>query len=186
MGQFGAALVAEYSHRFRMKMVRRMVGPNAISATALAAEVGIPQPTLSRWLRDARTVSPMTEPDTKTTPPAPTRRRPEDWTPEERLDAVAQARGLEGEALGALLRRHGLHASDLDAWRQAALTSLASPAKGRRSSGDSKRIRQLESELRRKDKALAETAALLVLQGKVRALWGAEGDDTKPPSGKRS
>lgn len=178
--------MAEYSHRFRMKMVRRMVGPNAISASALAAEVGIPQPTLSRWLRDARTVSPMTKNDTPAMSPAPTPKRPEDWTPEERLDAVVQARGLEGEALGAFLRRKGLHAPDLDAWRQAVLASLASSAKARRSSGDSKRIRQLENELRRKEKALAETAALLVLQGKVRALWGAEGDDTKPPSGKKS
>jgi hypothetical protein len=169
-----------------MKMVRRMVGPNAISASALAAEVGIPQPTLSRWLRDARTVSPMSERNSPTTPPAPAPKRPEDWTPQERLDAVAGARGLEDEALGAYLRSRGLHAADLDAWRQAALASLANPAKERRSSGDSKRIRQLESELRRKEKALAETAALLVLQGKVRALWGEEGDDTRPPSGKKS
>jgi hypothetical protein len=47
-------------------------------------------------------------------------------------------------------------------------------------SNDARRIREFEKELRRKDKALAETAALLVLQKKVRAIWGDGDDDTKP------
>ena len=46
------------------------------------------------------------------------------------------------------------------------------------------RIKELERELRRKDKALAETAALLVLKKKVQAIWGDEDDDTEPKSGK--
>lgn len=37
---------------------------------------------------------------------------------------------------------------------------------------DKKRIRELERELRRKDKALAETAAILVLRKKLNAYWG--------------
>lgn len=177
--------MAEYSHRFRMKMVRRMVGPNACSASALAAETGLSQPTLSRWLRDANTVSAMSESTPSATPPEPPPKRPEDWTAEEKLEAVTAARGLQGEALGAFLRQRGLHASDLDAWRQTALASLTSTGPSRRSTADSKRIRQLETELNRKEKALAETAALLVLQGKVRALWGEEGTDTKAPNAKR-
>ena len=37
---------------------------------------------------------------------------------------------------------------------------------------DQKRIKHLERELKRKEKALAEVAALLVLQKKVQAIWG--------------
>lgn len=47
---------------------------------------------------------------------------------------------------------------------------------------ESRRVRELERELRRKDKALAEAAALLVLQKKVQALWGDGDDDTKKES----
>ena len=50
--------------------------------------------------------------------------------------------------------------------------------------GDSRKVRELEKELRRKDKALAEAAALLVLQKKAQALWGDEDDDTGPKSDK--
>jgi len=54
----------------------------------------------------------------------------------------------------------------------------------RKTSGDSRKVRELEKELRRKDKALAEAAALLVLQKKAQALWGDEDDDTGPKSDK--
>ena len=45
--------MTEYSEAFKSKMVQRMSGPRAKTATALAPEVGVPQPTLSRWLRTA-------------------------------------------------------------------------------------------------------------------------------------
>lgn len=179
--------MTNYSQKIRMGMVRRMIGPHAVSASSLARETGIAQQTLSRWLREAGTVPPMTDDNNETPEPQlPPRKRPADWTPEEKLQAVLEARGLSDEALGAFLRQRGLHAADLAAWRQAVLVSLGKKKASRQPASESKRLRQLESELRRKDKALAETAALLVLQGKVRALWGAEGDDTKPGHGKRS
>jgi len=48
---------------------------------------------------------------------------------------------------------------------------------------DVKRIRSLEKELRRKDKALAETAALLVLKKKVQEIWGDEDENTTRRNG---
>ncbi|MCA9560337.1 MAG: transposase [Myxococcales bacterium] len=178
--------MARYSHKFRMQMVRRMVGANRMSATALAAEVGIPQPTLSRWLREAATVSTMKTDDTKSAPEKAAR-RPQDWTPEERLQAVLEARSLDGAELGAFLRSRGLHESDLAEWRQAAIGALSTaPRRSRRGrSPEQKRIRQLERELDRKDKALAETAALLVMLKKAEALWGDEGVGTREKSAKK-
>ena len=86
-----------------------------------------------------------------------------------------EADALGDEELGAFLRRHGLHEAELEEWRAAALAGLGDGG-GPRNEG--KRVRELEREVRRKDKALAEAAALLVLQKKVQAIWGDGDDDT--------
>ncbi|MGQ0615052.1 MAG: hypothetical protein ACT4PV_15060 [Planctomycetaceae bacterium] len=150
----------EYTASVRSSMVRKMSGPRATSATALAQETGIAQPTLSRWLREAGSVRGVASHDPKV--PA---RRPEDWKLEEILAAVLEAAPLAGEELGAFLRRKGIHLAHLDEWRvrlSAAMQGTTSKPKG--GSADARRVHELEKELRRKDKALAEAAALLVLQ----------------------
>ena len=168
-----------YGRKFRAKMVQRMSGPGRESATALSRKVGVPQATLSRWLREAGRVGGMNEKREESPPGARVSKRPEDWTAEEKLKVVAEAVGLDDTELGVLLRREGLHEAQLEAWRKALLGSLDKPGrKGPSVTQERRQIRKLERELKRKDKALAETAALLVLQGKARALWGDEGDDT--------
>lgn len=162
-------------------MVERMSapGPERVSASQLSKEVGIRQPTLSRWLRAAGKVAGMKKADEKPIP-NPARRRPQDWTPAEKLQAVQEASALTGEELGAYLRRAGLHEAQLAEWQAAALAGLAQGGKPTPKVPESRKIRALEQELRRKEKALAETAALLVLRGKMEAFWGVEGDGTKP------
>lgn len=171
----------EYSEAFKQKVVQRMLMPNGPSASKLSQEMGLNQPTVSRWLREATTlgaVSKRSKRPVNKSPSAP--KRPEDRTADEKLRLVLEAGVLSEAALGEFLRRHGLHEADLAAWREAALAGLAGGQNTPPRSGNSKRVRELEKELRRKDKALAETAALLVLQKKVRAIWGDGDDDTKP------
>jgi transposase len=153
-------------------MIQKLRSPRGPSAVELAEKVGVHHGTLSRWLKEATTLRSVTEQDDEQKPSAPRpARRPEDWPPEEKLRIVQDARGLEGEALGALLRRLGLHEADLASWRQQADQAALAALGGRRQrNAEQKRVRQLESELRRKDKALAEAAALLVLSKKVQAL----------------
>ena len=172
-----------HSEKFKSRIVAKMVGPHAVSANALSAEVGICQPTLSRWLREARTVPAMPKKARRSKEKARPR-RPQDWSPEEKLRVVVEASGLSDEALGAFLRKEGLHQAQLDEWIATARSSLSAPKGTKKASSESKRIRELERELRRKEKALAETAAILVLQKKVQAIWGDEDDDTEPRSGK--
>lgn len=173
----------EYSTRFKRAMVKKLVGPGRRTATALAKETGIPQSTLSRWLHAAGSVGNMSEDtDRESTP-----RRPEDWSAEEKWEAVTEAERVSEEDLGALLRRKGLHEAQLEEWRrvarEAAVGALGSRNEGSRSKAEAKRVRELERELKRKDKALAEAATLLVLQKKVQALWGDGDDDTEPRKG---
>lgn len=156
-----------------------MSGVGAISANALAAEVGVSQGTLSRWKRQAGNVSGMKGKRRGNISKATAGVRPKDRTPQEKLRLVIEAAGLGEEGLGEFLRREGIHEADLDRWRQSSLEGLSGQTVSK-SEADraTKKARKLEKELRRKEKALAEAGALLVLQKKVRAIWGDEGDDT--------
>jgi len=166
-----------YPATFRQQMVNKLCGPGSISAMELSRQSGVPQQTLSRWLRDAK-LSAMNKNSTKDVTTSP--RRPRDWSAEQRLEAVAQAATMNEEDLGAFLRRSGLKSADLEAWKASMLHALKPAAQRRakrRNSQEQKRIRALEKELRRKDKALAETAALLTLKKKAREIWGDPDDD---------
>ena len=157
-----------YTDSFKAKMVQRLSAPNAITAMSLSKEVGVSQSQLSRWLRMAHTVAPMTKdrPSGRVVPVSSSAR-----SASEKVRIVMAAAALGPDELGAFLRREGVHEAELEQWRlavreagQTALEggSARAPARG----VEGKRIKELERELRRKDKALAETAALLVLQKK--------------------
>ena len=154
----------EYTEAFKSKMVRKMLPPGAMTAKALARETGVNQTSLSRWLKEARTIGVMDKPAKK-------------WTPSEKLRVVIEAGRLDDAALGEFLRGEGLHDAQLNEWRAAAEAGLSPPSRSPKSS-DAKRVEELEREILRKDKALAEAAALLILQKKVRGLWGAGGEVT--------
>ena len=175
----------KYSQGFKARMVRRMTGREKISGTALAAEVGVPQPTLSRWTREARTVLSM---GGTAKQPEDAGKSPRQWSAEEKLQVVLEAAGLSDNELGEFLRRKGLHTVELEEWHrlatEAAQVALSGPKKGRsKKSPEARRIKELEKELLRKDRALAEVAALLTLKKKAQAIWGDEDDDTSTRSG---
>lgn len=181
-----------YSEMFKRKMVQKMTGPDAIAATALSKQVDVPQTTLSKWLRNAGIEPSFGFPNNAANDKDQLSqfmklKRPEDWTSEEKLAAVLQAAGLPDEQLGAFLRSKGLHETHLQQWRLQMLNGLEKKPivakKPQRSRSDVKKIKALEKELKRKDKALAETAALLVLKKKVQQIWGDEDDDTGPNNG---
>lgn len=157
--------------------MQRLLLPNAPSAHALSKEVGVPQPTLSRWVRELGTVRVVSN-DNEGLASRP--RRPEDWTAEERLRAVTEAGRLEGEELGKFLRREGLHEETLRQWRQAALEGLQPVRRGNRS--ERRRIEKLEKQLAKKEKALAAANAVVALQKKVHALLADADDDTTADS----
>jgi len=172
----------QHSAQFKAMAMQKLLGSGR-SVREVAEDLGLAPSQLYRWRRGEGMHGPMV---TKS-PGKEEDRRPQDWTGEERLAAVIEAGSLGEEELGGFLRRRGLHRQTLEQWRKAALAGMEGKPTARRptrSKEDTKRIRQLERELLRKDKALAETAALLVLKKKVDAIWGDEEDDTTPRSGR--
>jgi transposase len=172
-----------YSKAFRTLMVQKMTSPDRPDVESLAAEVGVPRSTLYRWVCDAGKLTQRTAFEVPFTI-SPTQRpismkRPQDWSAQEKLAAVMEAASLSDEELGAFLRSRGLHEAQLQQWRDLMLAGLEpmTVQQGKKAP-ETKRVRELEKELRRKDKALAETAALLVLKKKAQAIWGDEDDDT--------
>lgn len=166
-----------YSDGFRGRMVQRMTGAEAISATALAREVGVSQPTLSRWLQQARTFVPMVDRPDETAKPKSTRQ----WTAQERRQVVAEATGLTAAELGAFLRGKGIHMAELEQWRAeggSAATATGKKKRTRKPTAEQRRIGELEKQLRCSQKRLRELEALLALQKKVQEIWGVGDDDT--------
>ena len=142
----------------------RLLPPESASIDLVAREVGIGAGTLERWREDSRSR------------PALGRA----WTAAGRLEAVVTTAAMNEADTSAWCRSHGAYPRELVKWRASATTALAAPEELRASPQatrqDRKRIKELERELLRKDRALAETAALLVLSKKVQAIFS-RGED---------
>lgn len=123
------------------------------------------QPTLSGWLRQAKLAA-MGK--------APKKGRAKRWTPAEKLRVVMAAAAAGEDGRGALLRREGLHDADIERF-QAELSEGPKAAPAKRDASDKKRIAELEREVRRKDRALAEATALVVLSKKLNAYFDPDG-----------
>ena len=147
--------MARYSEKFKGRAVARLLPPESAPVDVVAREVGIGSGTLLRWRDDVQSM------------PALGRA----WTAASRLEAVIVTAALDETNKSAWCREHGVYPAELAKWRASATTALAEPEEARASPQttrqDRKRIKDLERELLRKDRALAETAALLVLSKKV-------------------
>ncbi len=112
----------------------------------------------------------------KTDDMKPLARTPQNWTPEEKFKAVMAFDALDVEEQGAYLRREGVHADHIEMWREKMQKALEPESSDKKSERGEMvyRILDLEKELSRKDKALAEAAAIIILKKKVDLIWGNE------------
>lgn len=137
----------------------RLLPPESGALEVVAREVGIGAWTLARWREEMQTkVVPV-----------------RGWTADARLDAVITTAVMDEVSKNAWCREHGVFPMDLDKWRATATAALGASETTRASTQtslqDRQRIKELERNLLRKDRALAETAALLVLSKKVGAIF---------------
>jgi transposase-like protein len=108
----------------------------------------------------------------------PKEKSPQSWSRAQRLDALLETHGLSEQERGAWCRQRGVHTHQLEQWRRELIDGEAGATNG---VAETRSLRQenkaLKKELRRKEKALAETTALLVLKKKAADIWGEVEDD---------
>ena len=155
-----------YSVELKEKLLVKAFSSNAPSIVELARESGISYSTLYSWIYMSRKKSiengiiPIC---------------PKDKTAEVKLKAVFDTLQMTEEERGAYCRKHGLYTHHLEEWKKQILTSLEAPNSKEQKAGDQKAIaemKKLKNDLHRKDKALAEVSALLILKKKADLLWG--------------
>ena len=165
-----------YSEAVKADVRRRMSPPQRQSVAQISTELGIHVVTLYNWRKAWRLqgeVVPASEKD------------PEGWGATDKFTVVLETAGLNATELSAYCRERGLYPEQVQRWRQASqdanekpvLTLKEQKELERLRAQDQKEIKRLKQELRRKEKALAEAAALLIASKKIQAFWGEDGDD---------
>ena len=112
---------------------------------------------------------------------------PRRWGAAEKLQAVMEASSIPQPELGEFLRRRGIHEADLNTWRAIVTKAASEELDGTRSSAKAtataaRRIKELETDLAKKEKRLRAAEALLDLQKKVREIWGDADEPAQPRS----
>jgi transposase-like protein len=162
-----------YSDERKESVIQQMMPPHNIPIPRLAQTTGISDVTLYNWRKQARVEGIAVPADGK---------NPEQWSSEDKFAIVLEAASLNEAELSEYCRQKGLYVEQIAVWRKACLRANADSAAQARAQleqtrKDRKQIKQLERELRRKEKALAEAAALLILQKKAQAIWGDAEDE---------
>ena len=164
-----------YPVSFKESMIEKMLRPGGPTPTELSVQEDVPPSTLRGWRKQAVERGDMDQSDSAGNGSRRRRRR----RPKQKIRIVMEAAGLSDDELGAFLRKEGLHHADLKRLReevmQAAQKGFEKPKK-RGLSPAEKQLKKVKKELVRKEKALAETAAILVLRGKLEAFLSAEED----------
>ena len=160
-----------YTPEQRQAAVEQMGPPHHRPVKALAKATGITEVTLRTWRREAIEAGQLLRRDP---------RQSERWSGLEKFRMVLDTAPMSATELSEYARKHGVLPEQIARWRQACEKANApvsgAPVKPVADAVSRERVQTLERELRRKDAALAETAALLVLQKKARAIWGMDED----------
>ncbi len=162
-----------YSPERKEAVLKKLLPPHNLTVSEVSELEGISMPTLYNWRKQVRlTGVPVPGPNKSAA----------SWSSEAKFAVVVETASLGEAELSQYCREKGLYPEQVKAWKQDCLDGVSSSPERKRqelkqSKADRKRVRQLEKELRRKEKALAETAALLVLRKKLNAFYGEEPED---------
>lgn len=164
--------MTKYSEEFKNSIIAKMMPPENRSITEIARETGLSEATLNQWRRKARMSGFATPADNQ---------EAERWSTQDKFLIVVETAKLCEAELAEYCRQKGLFVEQVNAWRDACMQANGGVAKEaaryqQELKQSAKRVKDLEKELRRKEAALAETAALLVLRKKADAILG-DGED---------
>lgn len=162
-----------YSQERKEAVLKKLLPPQNMSVAEVSRSEGIGVQTLYNW-RDKAKSQGQPVPGNKT--------NSEQWSAQAKLAVVIETTSLSEAELSEYCRSKGLFTEQVKAWKKDALSGfmtaqeLEKEAK-KQQLADRKKIKQLERDLRHKEKALAETAALLVLRKKLDAFWGVNSEE---------
>ncbi len=162
-----------YSEERKQQILNKLLPPSNMTVAEVSRIEGIGLQTLYNW-RDKAKQQGRPVPGSKPTS--------EHWSAEAKFATVLETASLNEAELSEYCRAKGLFVEQVKAWKADALRGFMSSREQeleakRQRQADHKEIKQLKGELRRKEKALAETAALLVLRKKLNALWENDNED---------
>lgn len=162
-----------YSDERKEAVLNKLLPPLNMTVTEVAKQEGISEQTLYNWRKQIRLEGKPVPGKTKTT---------DHWSSETKLAVVIETAALSEAELSLYCREKGLYPEQVKAWKQDCLNGVSEgPSRKKeelkQAKKDKKRVRQLEKELNRKEKALAEAAALLVLRKKLNAFYEDDAED---------
>jgi len=160
--------MARYSEAFKDAIITRILSTDSPSIRSVAAENDVPIGTVLNWLSKKDIHMKNKESNLK-----PTKEVIDDSL-QDKFKIILETASMSEVEMGAYCRTKGIYTQDVEVWKQEMLTNLDSRNKKKldKENNDLKvKVRELQSELRCKDKALAETAALLLLKKKARIIW---------------
>lgn len=165
----------QYTKEFKESVLKRLEPPKSESVPEISKDLNIAKSTIYQWIR---TNDKSKKQSTQTT----NNKASSKWNSEDKFQVVLETYILTEEELAAYCRRKGLYADEVKSWRHQCLKANTTISKDPQKienalKEEQQRNKELEKELRRKEKALAETAALLVLRKKVQAIWGEPEDE---------
>ena len=161
-----------YSEERKEAVLAKLLPPHNRTIAELAEEEVISTATLYAWRRQAREKG-------RLLPQGST--EPEGWSARDKFNAVLETASLSESELAEYCRQRGLYPEQIRRWRSACegandQADAAERQQREAVKAEKARSRELERELKRKEAALAETAALLTLRKKAHAIWG-DGED---------
>ena len=161
-----------YSEKFRLEGARKALLRGDRPFLAIAREIGVAPVTLRSWVNKSANGGS----DIKKNHFGP---KSKSRSLDEKFSLIIEAAALKEVELGEFLRRHGLHSIELDHWKKELSERLKGPSRADRAEENKLKFAniRLEKEVHRKDKALAEVSALIILQKKVSALLGTGEED---------
>jgi Transposase. len=162
-----------YSPELKEAILRRILPPNNESIAKVAKEEGLSEQTIRNW-RDKARANGTAAPGIDAVP--------DDWSTQDKFLIVVETASMNEIDLAGYARKKGLYVEQIKAWRDACINANGGVAKeaaklNQQLKDSEKERKKLQKELQRKDKALAETAALLVLSKKADAIWGDRKDE---------
>ena len=165
-----------YSKEFKIEAVKKvLLRKSGTSVASVARSIGITKSTLYLWIKV------VTNTDLKDSPTSggEIQKSPYNWTSAEKMKAIIEASKFSNEDLSGYCRKQGIFPHHLEAWKAEfiAYQDKSGISNANEVRGLKNEIKALSAELRRKEKALAETAALLVLKKKAHILWGSNEED---------